>query len=85
MHGKPTIDQKEKRIFLETDMYSKKKLVNAKDIWDYTKYLFNGKKQEYFYCFYFDNKQGLIERKLLFMGTINKSVTHMREILTEEI
>lgn len=72
-----------KRIFLETDMYSKKKLVNAKDIWDYTKYLFNGKKQEYFYALYFNNKQELISKKLLFVGTLNKSIAHPREVFKE--
>ncbi len=71
-----------KRIYLKEP----KKLIKIdtpKKIWESSKYLFNGKKQEYFYCFYFNNKQELIEEKLLFMGTINSSVTHTREIFKE--
>lgn len=69
-----------KRIFLITNNKTKLKLKNAKEIYDNIKYLFHGKKQEYFYCLYFNNKLELIERKLLFMGTINKSIVHPREI-----
>ena len=71
-----------KRIFL-SEKKPLEKLDTPEKIWQASRYLFNSKKQEYFYCFYFDNKQGLIERKLLFMGTINRSVTHMREIFKE--
>ena len=71
-----------KRIFLNKNN-KLKKLVNAKDIWKDSKYLFNNLKQEYFYALYFNNKQELIERKLLFMGTINNSVVHPREIFKE--
>lgn len=71
-----------KRIFLNKNN-KLKKLVNAKDIWEDSKYLFSNLKQEYFYALYFNNKQELIERKLLFMGTINNSVVHPREIFKE--
>ena len=71
-----------KRILLKEPKILEK-LDNPKEIWKSSRYLFNNKKQEYFYCLYFDNKQRLIERKLLFMGTINRSVTHMREIFKE--
>lgn len=50
------------------------------DIFNYNKYLFSNIKQEQFYVLYLDNKNKLIERKLLFMGTINKSIVHPREI-----
>ena len=56
---------------------------DPKSIWESSKYLFYRKKQELFYCYYFDNKQKLIERKLLFMGTINQATTHTREIFKE--
>lgn len=72
-----------KRIFLEKDTHTKKRLVSAKDIWKYTKYLFYNKKQEYFYALYFNNKQELIEAKKLFIGTINRSVVHPREVFKE--
>lgn len=69
-----------KRLFLIKNQKRNKKLKNAKDIYEDVKYLFYGKKQEYFYCLYFNNKLELIERKLLFMGTINRSIVHPREI-----
>ena len=71
-----------KRIFVR----KKKELIkleNPKDIWEASKYLFNGLKQEYFYCFYFNNKQELIDKRLLFIGTINNSIIHPREIFKE--
>ena len=71
-----------KRIFLYQDI-KKQKLDNPKKIWEDARYFLNGKKQEYFYCYYFNNKQELLERKLLFLGTINNSVTHTREIFKE--
>ena len=71
-----------KRIFLEKEE-SLKKLDNPTSIWKSARYLLSGKKQEYFYCYYFNNKQELIERKLIFMGTINHSTTHTREIFKE--
>jgi len=71
-----------RRIFIEQK--NKKndnlKLTNPELIYKQFKYLFYQKKQEYFYCLYFNNKQQLIERKLLFMGTINQSIVHPREI-----
>ena len=71
-----------KRIFLKE---SKKliKLDNAKSIWEDSKYLFDGLKQEHFYCYYFNNKQELIMRKLMFIGTINNASVHTREIFRE--
>lgn len=72
-----------KRIFLEKESKLTEKYVNPDIIWEHNKHLFKNKKQEYFYCLYLDNKNRLIERKLLFMGTINRSVVHPREIFKE--
>lgn len=72
-----------RRIFLNYNNKTRIKMTSSKSIWENTKYLFNGKKQEYFYCLYFNNKQELIEGKLLFMGTINRSVVHPREVFKE--
>lgn len=58
-------------------------LKNAEEIFLATKDLFYNKKQELFYCLYFDVKQNLIAKKLLFMGTINQSTVHPREIFKE--
>jgi len=68
-----------RRIYREKTE-SKIKCNNASDIYNLNKYLFANKKQEYFYCLYLNNKNELIERKLLFMGTVNRSVVHPREV-----
>ena len=52
----------------------------SEDVYNFMKYLLNDKKQEYFYCLYLNNKNEVIERKLLFMGTVNKSIVHPREV-----
>lgn len=71
-----------KRVFLK-EPKRLDKMENPKAIWESSKYLFDSLKQEYFYCYYFNNKQELIERKLIFMGTINQATTHTREIFKE--
>lgn len=71
-----------KRIYMmEPTIY--KKLCTPEEIFINTKYLFNGLKQEHFYCLYFNSKQELIGKKLLFIGTVNNSVTHPREVFRE--
>ena len=71
-----------KRIFLK-EKTNKKDLTSPEEIYKYTKYLFYDKKQEYFYALYFNNKQQLLKTKLLFIGTINQSITHPREVFKE--
>lgn len=69
-----------KRIYLNND-FSKKTILNSSQkIYEYMKYELEGKMQEYFYCLYLNQKKELIERKLLFMGTVNKSLVHPREV-----
>ena len=68
-----------KRVYLSSNEI-KIKLNNPQSIFEYTKYLFNNKNQELFYCLYFNNKQQLVGKELLFVGTVNKSLTHPREI-----
>ena len=72
-----------RRIFLEKENRESIVYNNPEIIYQNNLYLFKGKKQEYFYCLYLDNKNKLIERKLLFMGTINRSIVHPREIFKE--
>lgn len=69
-----------KRIF-ELPVHQEKVILNTSDkIYNYMKYQLLDKKQEYFYCLYVNNKNELLERKLLFMGTVNRSVVHPREV-----
>lgn len=56
------------------------KLNNSKEIYNFIKDKLIYKKQEYFYCIYLDNNNKLIDNKLLFIGTLNKSNVHPREI-----
>lgn len=72
-----------KRIFLKNELIKKVNYSDPYTIFTENKYLFLGKKQEYFYTLYLDNHNNLIERKLLFMGTINQSIVHPREIFKE--
>lgn len=71
-----------KRIFLR-QKEGVVKLQSAEEIWKDARYFITDLKQEYFYCYYFNHKQELLERKLLFMGTINRSIVHPREVFKE--
>ena len=70
-----------RRIYLSTN--NKNKYLSSNDIFLDNKGLFYNKKQEYFYCIYLDNKNNVIDKKLLFIGTLNKSIVHPREIFKE--
>ena len=72
-----------RRIFMEKERNNLFFYDNPEEIYQDNLYLFKRKKQEYFYCLYLDNKNKLIERKLLFMGTVNRSIVHPREIFKE--
>lgn len=54
-------------------------------VFNYYRDLFIGKKQEYFYCIYLDTNKVVIEDKLLFIGTLDYSVVHPREVFKEAI
>lgn len=69
-----------KRLFSKDDFVKKPSFINSKMIYEDVRNLFNDKKQELFYCFYFDNRQHMIGKKLLFIGTVNKSIVHPREV-----
>ena len=68
-----------KRVYFKREDTSIK-CNNSFKIYEYIKDEFIDKKQEYFYELYFDNKQRLIDKRLLFIGTINKSLVHPREV-----
>lgn len=72
-----------KRIYYKNSNKIKEKYTTPDSIYNGNKYLFDNLKQEHFYCLYLNSKKELIERKLLFMGTLNKSVVHPREIFKE--
>lgn len=49
-------------------------------VYEYFKNILCDKKQEYFYCVYLDNSKKVLEIQLLFIGTVNESIVHPREI-----
>lgn len=59
------------------------KLTSTSIVFDYYHNLLKDAKQEHFYCVYLDNSKRIIYQKLLFLGTINYSVVHPREIFKE--
>ena len=59
------------------------KLNNALAIYEYFKNIIGDKKQEYFYVVYLDTKGNYLDKKCLFIGTINASMIHPREIFKE--
>jgi len=72
-----------KRLNKEVDTIKNIKLNNSEIVYKFYKDKIGDKKQEYFYCVYLDNQKRVIEDKLLFIGTINYSVVHPREIFKE--
>lgn len=59
------------------------KLSSPDLVYNYFKNILEDKKQEYFYCIYLDNSKRVIDNKLVFIGTINESMVHPREVFSE--
>jgi len=72
-----------KRVYLNNDKLDKLSFNCAETIYNYFINIVGDKKQEYFYCVYVDTKGKYIDKKCLFVGTINSSVVHPREVFKE--
>lgn len=72
-----------RRVYYNNKNIEKIKFNNPINVYEYFKDIFYGKKQEHFYCVYLDTKGNYIDKKCLFIGTINNSVIHPREIFKE--
>lgn len=72
-----------KRVYTAVDEKELVTLNNPNTIINYFYDLFIDKKQEEFYCVYLDQKKKYIGKKKLFIGTINSSIVHPREIFKE--
>lgn len=68
-----------RRVYLEKNI-NEIKIKDSNDIYKIFNNILKYKQQEHFYALYLDSKNKIIEKKLLFVGTINKSVAHPREI-----
>lgn len=71
------------RIYKEDIILKKYNINNPIDIFKYYKNIYKNKNQEEFYVIYLDTKNNIISHKLLFIGTLNKSIVHPREIFKE--
>ena len=68
-----------KRVYYQNNK-TKIKMNRADIIYEYLKGELKSETQEHFYALYLDSKKNLIDKKLLFIGTLNKSIVHPREI-----
>ena len=69
-----------RRMNEETSFKDMVSCTNPTNIITYFNYLFKDKKQEEFYVIYLDNKKKFIDKMRLFIGSINSSIAHPREI-----
>lgn len=58
-------------------------ITNAEDVYNYYHSLLQSRSQEHFYCLYLDSHKKVLESKLLFLGTLNYSTVHPREVFLE--
>lgn len=72
-----------RRIFQETKVRDLISCTNPENIVSYFNYLFKDVYQEEFYVLFLNNKKKLISYKKIFVGSINSSVSHPREIFKE--
>ncbi|QVK20166.1 DNA repair protein RadC [Mycoplasmatota bacterium] len=56
------------------------KVITPRSVYNYLKHDFVGLKQEHFMCLYLDTKNNLISKKVIFIGSLNMSLVHPREI-----
>lgn len=74
-----------KRVYLETVEKNKLKVKNASVVYEYYKDKLRNKKQEFFCVMFLDTKKVLIDEKVLFIGTLDSSTIHPREIFKEAL
>ena len=72
-----------RRVYMRNYSIDKINLNSSLMIYNYFYELFIDIKQEFFYVVYVDNKGNYIDKKCLFVGTINSSLVHPREIFKE--
>lgn len=72
-----------KRINEEHTVLNDLQITNSQLVFNYYRNKIGSKLQEYFYCLYLNSAKKVIKDKLLFIGTINQSIVHPREIFKE--
>lgn len=72
-----------KRISMNIKSLNGMRLNNSSLVFDYYKKIIGDKMQEYFYAIYLDSSKKVIKDKVLFVGTLNHSIVHPREVFKE--
>lgn len=72
-----------RRVYDSKPLDSDLRCNSAQKIFKHFRSEFAGLEQEYFYCLYLSQQKRLIGKKLLFKGTLNRSLIHPREIFKE--
>ncbi len=72
-----------KRIQIEIGTIQFTKFSNTEIVYKYYKEKLKDTMQEHFYAVYLDSQKTVIKEKLLFIGTLNYSMIHPREIFKE--
>lgn len=72
-----------RRVYEDKFNLEKVTLNSSNAIYTFFKDQLKDKKQEFFYCVYVDTKGNYIDKKCLFIGTINSSIVHPREVFKE--
>ncbi len=72
-----------KRINSNCETLNNQKITDSSLVFEYYKDKIGDKLQEHFYCLYLNTAKKVIKDKLLFIGTINQSIVHPREIFKE--
>lgn len=68
-----------RRVYYDSQL-DKEKIKNGEDIYNVFKPIIKDNSQEHFYTMYLDIKKNILGIKLLFIGTVNNSTVHPREI-----
>ncbi len=68
-----------KRVYKEV-LFTKQKIKKGEDVYNILKDIIEYNNQEHFYTIYLDTKKNILGIKLLFIGTVNMSTVHPREI-----
>ena len=73
-----------RRIFFKKNK-EKLRFLNSKSIYEYYQHFFDYETQEKVLCLYLDAKNYLVKEKVIFIGTVDRSVVHVRDIFKEAI
>ncbi len=71
-----------KRINTKQDKIVDVKFTSPEVVYEYYKNIISTD-QEFFYCLYLDSSKKILKEKLLFIGTVNHSMVHPRDIFKE--